>query len=160
MIDEDSGVVNFTLTYDGEDRYHLIADEDFRLFAKRCYTQPGREKTIPHDVRNASRKSLESLLDGLMASDGSTSATGKQVYTTTSAELAGQVQEIALKIGRAATIRTRTKHDDVHFGAKPVHYVTIFRERRLRPKIGWTTTRRTAAAVTRVSAKGRQRPPL
>jgi thymidylate synthase (FAD) len=104
-------------------------------------------------VRNASRVSLEALLEGLMASDGSTSATGKQVYTTTSAILAGQLQEIALKIGRAATIHTRTTHDDVHFGSKPVHYVTIFRPRRMRPKIGWTTTRR-VAEVQRVHYTG------
>jgi thymidylate synthase (FAD) len=143
-----SAACGFSLAHDGADRYYLLADEDFRLFAKRSYTQPGRERTIPHDVLSSDRPRLEALLAGLLASDGSTSATGNQVYTTTSAVLAGQVQELALKIGRAATIRTRTSLDAGHLRSRPVHHVTIFRDRRLRPKIGVTRPRRQAEVQT------------
>jgi thymidylate synthase (FAD) len=137
-----TGACGFGLAHDGADRYHLLADEDFRLFAKRCHTQPGPAKIIPPDVLGADRPSLEALFEGLMASDGSTAASGKQVYTTTSRVLAGQVQELALKIGRAATIHTRVDHDSSHLGSRPVHTVTIFQSRGLRPKIGWTPQRR------------------
>jgi len=130
----------FGLTVTG-DRYYLLCDEDFRLFAKRCYDQDGA-KRIPPDVLASTTTSLLALLDGLMASDGTVSASGKRVYTTTSDLLAGQVQEIALKTGQAASIRTRTEHDQAHFGSKPVHFVTLFRARRSLPRVGWTTQAR------------------
>ena len=120
-----------------DDRYYLRCDEDFRLFAKRCY-DGDRVKLVPTDVLATDSASLDALLEGLMASDGSVSTAGKRVYTTTSDVLAGQVQEIALKTGLAASVRTRAEHDAAHFGTKPVHTVTLFRARRATPRVGWT----------------------
>ena len=128
------------------DNYTLVADEDFRLFAKRCY-DTGREKVVPGEILECGPDALRALLAGLMASDGSVSATGKQVYTTTSRRLAGQVQEIALKIGTTARIRTRYSHGRGHFGTKPVHNVTIFRPRNAFPRVGWTQANRRREVV-------------
>lgn len=124
------------------DRFSLLADEDFRLFAKRCYAPDG-SKVIPLDVLDATSESLQALLDGLMASDGSTSPTGKQVYTTTSTVLAGQVQELALKLGRSASVRRReVAVGENRFGTRAVYTVCIFRPRRSQPRVGWTTAAR------------------
>ncbi len=123
------------------DRYYLSADEDFRLFAKKCYDVK-REKIVPSEVLDCRPDALHALLAGLMASDGSVSSTGKQVYTTTSRRLADQVQEIALKTGTTARIRTRYTHGPGHLGTKPVHLVTIFRRRNAFPRVGWTTADR------------------
>jgi len=132
--------LGFSVTIRG-DRYYLRCDEDFRLVAKRCY-DTDKSKRIPGDVMASSAESLAALLEGLMASDGSTSATGKRVYTTTSRVLAGQVQEIALKTGQAAAIRTRQEQAPGHYGTKPVFIVTIFRSRRATPRVGWTRAAR------------------
>jgi flavin-dependent thymidylate synthase len=127
----------FEITERG-DRFYLRADEDFRLFAKRCYAPDG-SKVIPLDVLESDGDSLAGLLEGLMASDGSVSATGKAVYTTTSSVLAGQIQEVALKVGRAASVRRRdVTPGESHFGGRPVFSVCIFRARRATPRIGWT----------------------
>ena len=135
------------------DRFSLLADEDFRLFAKRCYAPDG-SKVIPRDVLDATPGSLQALLDGLMASDGSTSPTGRQVYTTTSEVLAGQLQELALKLGRSASVRRReVAGDENRFGARPVYSVCLFRPRRSEPRVGWTTAAR-AREVTVVSYTG------
>jgi thymidylate synthase (FAD) len=86
---------------------------------------------------------LAELLDGLMHSDGSVSPTGKHTYSTTCYALAGQIQEVALKAGTGAVIRERPHDSDPrHFGRKPRYAVTIYRQRWLQPKVGWTTEAR------------------
>ena len=124
-----------------KDRFFVAADEDFRLFAKKCY-DIDRQKIIPGEILECSAEALRALLAGLMASDGSVSESGKQVYTTTSQRLADQIQEVALKTGTTARIKTRYTHDLGHYGTKPVHIATIFRSRNLLPRIGWTITNR------------------
>jgi thymidylate synthase (FAD) len=121
-----------------DDRFYLNADEEFRLFAKRCYDIDGA-KTIPWEVREATPECLQALLDGLWHSDGSVSTTGKRTYVTTSRVLAGQIQEVALKVGEAAVITgCRREFDAAHFGTKPLYLVTWYRARNRTPKIGWT----------------------
>jgi thymidylate synthase (FAD) len=130
----------FGLTESGAapDRFHLLADEDFRLFAKRCYDND-RAKALPREVLDAAPESLEALLDGLWHSDGSVSATGKRTYSTTSLELAGQIQELALKTGQAAVVAEHPfDGDPAHYGTKPRYRVTLYRSRNARPKVGWT----------------------
>jgi thymidylate synthase (FAD) len=132
-----SAECGFSLTQKG-DRFYLIADEDFRLFAKRCYAPDGA-KTIPFDVIDSDVDSLRALFAGLMASDGSVSESGRERYYTSSPVLAGQVQELALKLGRAASIRKQVAEPDHrHFGERPMYCVTIFRPRRSLPRVGWT----------------------
>jgi thymidylate synthase (FAD) len=127
----------FDVVSHGRGKYSLVADEEFRLLAKKCYDDQ-RRKVIPPDVIDMRPAALRELLDGLMHSDGSVSATGKQTYSTTSKELTGQIQEIALKAGRAALIYDHPfTGDGQHFGRKPRYRVTIYRERNMFPKVGW-----------------------
>jgi len=148
-----SAECGFELTEKG-DRFYLIADEDFRLFAKRCYAPDG-SKVIPGDVRDAHRDSLLALLDGLMASDGSVSSSGKETYATSSEVLAGHVQEVALKVGRAASIRRHVAEPSANrFGSKPMYSVCIFRPRNSQPRVGWTQEAR-AREVTVQQYEGR-----
>jgi hypothetical protein len=107
----------FEVTHDGEDRYYLRASEDFRLLAKKCYDESGA-KIIPQEVLYRSTAELEALLDGLMHSDGSVSPTGKTTYSTTSRTLTGQLQELALKTGRAAVVADHPfDNDPGHLGS-------------------------------------------
>ena len=141
FLHQQAAVAGFEIRRDGES-YALACDEDFRLLAKSCYNASG-DKVIPREVLQAPGDQLAGLLLGLMSSDGSVSPSGRQTYSTTSDELAGQIQEVALKLGRAAVIRERPfSHDEGHYGYKPRYGVTIHRGYRMRPKIGWTTADR------------------
>jgi thymidylate synthase (FAD) len=134
---ENAAAANFSVEQRG-DRYWLRADEDFRLFAKKCYAVD-RSKIIPREVLQHSTRDLAELWRGLMNSDGSVSSTGKQTYSTTSYELAGQLQELALKLGRAAVVAEAPFADDpLHFGTKTRYRVTFYRPRNLLPRVGWT----------------------
>jgi thymidylate synthase (FAD) len=131
----------FSITRDG-DRFYLRADEEFRLLAKLCYADDGA-KVIPAEVLDGPAEGLLEILDGLMHSDGSVSPTGRQSYTTTSWVLAGQIQELALKVGRSATIRSvPARPGDGRYGTRTRYVLTIYRSRNSQPRIGWTTDAR------------------
>jgi thymidylate synthase (FAD) len=141
FLREQAHLAGYEVTQRG-DRYYLLADEDFRLWAKHCYDEDG-QKVIPRDLLDLGRGDLAALMAGLMASDGSVSPSGKQTYTTTSAVLAGQVQELAVKLGTGATIGEMVRRDgDGHMGSRTVYRVTVYRVRNLQPRIGWTTEAR------------------
>ena len=135
---ENARRAGFELTFDGHDRYYLRADETFRLWAKKCYTED-RAKQVPDELLSVPADQLEELLSGLMHSDGSVSKTGKMTYSTTSEKLAGQLQEIAVKTGRAAVVADHPfDNDPAHMGSKRRYRVTIYRPRNMTPRIGWT----------------------
>lgn len=135
FLRETAAACGFTVTQHG-DTYRVLADPDFRLLAKRSYTGD-REKTVPADLLDSSPESLTCLLEGLIASDGHVDRKGRLSYTTTSKVLRDQIQEIAAKIGTAATWREQTMGAG-HFGTKQVYQMTIYRGRNLRQRIGWT----------------------
>lgn len=151
-LHEQAAAAGYVVSSCAGDCYGLLADEDFRLFAKKCYAPDGA-KVIPTEVLGSSRESLLALLDGLWHSDGSVSATGKRTYATTSRVLAGQIQEVALKTGQAAVVALAPKRDG-HLGDKPVWRVTLYRARNATPRIGWTTEAR-ARQVTIEHYRGR-----
>ncbi len=62
-----------------------------------------KEKFIDRDIMMMSPGHLNSLLCGLIASDGNEET---QTYTTLSRKLADDVQEVAFKTGRSAIVRT------------------------------------------------------
>jgi thymidylate synthase (FAD) len=110
--------------------------EELRVLAASCY-QHG-EKVIPRHLLDLGPDSLAALYEGLLESDGSRSMrpsrTDRETYSTTSRELANQVQELALKIGRSASVRPhRAKPGDGHLGSKPRWRVTIYNARNSRP---------------------------
>jgi len=111
---------------------------DLRSLFAECYR--AGEKVIPILLLQLDRPYLAALFEGLMASDGMTScrANGedRQVYISTSRRLADSVQELALKLGRSASVRQH-KHspDSGHYGDKPVWRVTIYAPRNTRPAL-------------------------
>ena len=135
FLRETASACGFQVTQHG-DTYRVLADAEFRLLAKRSYTGD-REKAVPADLLDSSPESLTCLLEGLIASDGHVSDKGRLTYTTTSAVLRDQVQEIAAKIGTAATWREQSMGAG-HYGTKQVYQMTIYRGRNLRQRIGWT----------------------
>ena len=107
------------------------------LFAE-CYRDG--EKEIPILLLQLDVPYLEALYDGLLNSDGSVckreGRADRHTYTLTSKRLADAVQELALKLGRSASVRPhRHKPGDGHLGDKPVWRVSIFSERNARPAL-------------------------
>ena len=110
------------------------------LFA-RCYE--GRAKVIPPELLALGPDLLGLLLEGLLESDGTrlvrTSGTERQTFYTTSSKLADQVQELALKIGRSASLRPhRHRAGDGHFGRQDRWRVTVYAPRNSAPALGRT----------------------
>jgi thymidylate synthase (FAD) len=112
-----------------------VGPELRRLFAA-CYDDR-REKVIPAEALTFCRGMLYALWHGLLASDGTIHErqfSDRETYATTSRRLADQVQELALKLGRSASIRRwRDMPGDGHYGSKPRYRVTVFNERNLQP---------------------------
>ena len=107
------------------------------LFAE-CYSN--REKVIPQRLLGLSSPSLRSLYIGLMQSDGSVverpGRADKHTYHTTSKRLADQVQELALKLGRSASLRPHSfVPGDGHYGTLPRWRATIYNERNSQPAL-------------------------
>ena len=111
----------------GSELRELIAD---------CYDE--HEKVIPRRLLVLGPELLAALYEGLLESDGSRSVrpsgTERQTYYTTSKKLADDVQELALKLGRSATVRPHAfTVGDGHFGRRPRWRVTISSPRNSRP---------------------------
>lgn len=116
-----------------------------RQLLRLCYDGQ-RDKRIPRDVLLSwSREALEGVYQGLLESDGHVAESGKETYSTTSYALAGDIQELMLKIGRAATVSPWSKSEDSPHGypnAKPVWRVALYQDRNMRPRVGQTTEER------------------
>jgi thymidylate synthase (FAD) len=115
-----------------------VLPEMRRLFAS-CYDEK-REKIVPRQLLFLGPRALTALLEGLMASDGTTfereGQKDRRTYSTTSSALAGQVQELALKLGLSASVRShRVTPGDGHFGSKPRWRVSIYGGRNTRPEL-------------------------
>jgi thymidylate synthase (FAD) len=109
---------------------------ELRELIAACYED--REKVIPRGILELGPDMLLALYDGLLESDGSrVTRPGKaerQTYYTTSRKLADCVQELALKIGRRATVRPhKFRAGDGHFGGKSRWRVTIYSGRNSSP---------------------------
>jgi thymidylate synthase (FAD) len=107
------------------------------LFAE-CYTD--REKVIPGRLLSCSRRLLAALYEGLLESDGSVEVRAgradRHAYYTTSKRLADQVQELALKLGRSASVRPHNVvPGDGHYGSLPRWRVTVYNERNSKPAL-------------------------
>jgi hypothetical protein len=75
-----------------------------RQFGLRCY-----EKFIPQDIMEATPRQLKIFWDYYLMGDGTITKKGAQSIATTSSKLAGQLQEIAQKIGLSASVCLATK---------------------------------------------------
>jgi thymidylate synthase (FAD) len=122
----------------GTNRGLLIGPQLRKLF-EQCYDS-NREKVLPARLMAFGPSLLAALYAGLLESDGSRverlGRADKETYSTTSRRLADQIQELALKLGRSASIRShRVRPGDGHFGAKPRWRVTIYNSRNSRPAL-------------------------
>ena len=101
-----------------------------------CYHE--RAKVLPDRLLGLSRALLSSIYEGLLHSDGSVCAPPDRAdtYHTASRRLADQVQELALKLGRSASVRPHSfAEGDGHYGDLPRWRVTIYNERNSRPAL-------------------------
>jgi hypothetical protein len=121
------------------DNYTIPLSSVMRDFFELCY-DTGRQKVIPRLLLELDAKLLEALLEGLIESDGSRlirpGRRDRISYHTTSKPLADQVQELALKIGRCASVRPHAiLPGDGHYGTKDRWRVTIFNPRNAQPAL-------------------------
>jgi thymidylate synthase (FAD) len=111
-----------------------------RSFFDECY-DANRQKVVPPRLLGLARGHLAALYEGLLQSDGSVYKRGhgradRQGYYTTSKRLADQVQELALKLGRSASVRPHViDTDHGHYGQRARWRVTIYADRNTRPAI-------------------------
>lgn len=134
-----------------DDTYILHAEETFVRFAQQCYQN--KEKYVPRRLLLFSNKEqLQALLAGLIEADGHRTAQGKITISTTSKYLVDAIQTIAAKLGTTASYHIQQPGKG-HFGTKPLYAVTWFRERNMRPRIGWTKAAR-EKEVTKVPYNG------
>ena len=97
-VKETIEALGFSPNYDGR---------SWRFFSKDLYEflHPlghKTEKSIPRQLKNLPPYRLRFLLDGLMQADGNEQT---RTYTTTSKQLADDVQELMFKVGSAAIVR-------------------------------------------------------
>jgi thymidylate synthase (FAD) len=120
------------------DRHSIPVGTDLRELFAECYVD--HEKVIPRSLLELGAPLLMELYEGLLHSDGSRQVRpgrlDREVYSTTSRRLADAVQELALKLGRSASMRPHhSAPGDGHYGAKPRWRVTIYQPRNSRPAL-------------------------
>ena len=125
-------------TWGREQRFVVPVSGSLRAFFADCYRD--REKIIPARLLALDSASLQALYEGLLNSDGSIhrrpGREDRQTYSTTSRRLADSVQELALKMGRSASVRPHlAAPGDGHYGDKPRWRVTIYASRNARPAL-------------------------
>lgn len=116
----------------------INASEELRHWAKNTYTE-SKDRCFPRElIANADIETAKALLDGYIQGDGSISRTGKITATTVSRQIVDDLQELAAKCGMAATETAPSIDRSSSFGNRTLYKVTIYRNRNLRPRIGWT----------------------
>lgn len=120
-------------------RYRIVnPSEQLKLWCKDTYTHDG-ERCFPRELlERGDRDTIQAMLDGYLEGDGHVSQTGKIQCSTISKRLVGDIQESALKAGLAAVETSPDLERSQAYGSKPLYRVTIYRERNMEPKIGWT----------------------
>ena len=115
------------LTPDGRD----VKVHSKQLYGELIKYAGASNKAIPTDIKNLPTQRLRILFDTLMRGDGNRTGEPRR-YTTVSARLAGDVQEIAIKLGYRANV---AKEYTVLNGRRHRVYRVAFSERTT-PQIG------------------------
>jgi thymidylate synthase (FAD) len=126
-----------------DDRFRLSnPDSQLCHWAKQTYTAEG-ERCLPRELLlRGDVDTLQALLDGLLEADGSVSATGKITLSTVSRQMVDDVQELALKVGMAAVETGPDTARSGAYGTRPLYRITVYRDRNIEPRIGWTAEAR------------------
>lgn len=119
-------------------RYAIPVGAELRSLFADCYES--RQKVIPRRLLQLGAPLLEELYQGLIESDGSRldrpGRGQRQSCWTTSRKLADAVQELALKLGRSATVRPhRGRSGDGHYGRTDRWRITIYNSPNSRPAL-------------------------
>ena len=118
------------------DRYWISLAPEMRAAFAECYDD-NREKVLPRRWLALDKPLLTALYEGLLNSDGSSiqreGQSSKETYATTSRKLADAVQELALKLGRSASVRPHRRWSDGLVTTKPLWRVSIYSGRNSRP---------------------------
>jgi thymidylate synthase (FAD) len=118
-------------------RYAVPVTESMRNVFAACYLTG--EKVIPRRLLDLSPSVLHALWEGLRESDGTVmkrAGADREVFYTTSRQLADGVQVLALKLGRSASVRPhKVRPGDDHYGRKPRWRVSVYAPRNSAPAL-------------------------
>jgi site-specific DNA-methyltransferase (adenine-specific) len=141
-------------------RFTFISyDEELVLFFKSLGKT--QDKHIPEWAFEYDAKELESLYEGLIASDGCVQWNGRQhVFHTTSKRLADGFQRLCLHVGRSATMHTTPGHTRDAFGytfeSRDLYTLSVLQpEKRLYVERDGRPQRGSPSAVSKVHYRGR-----
>jgi len=109
---------------ESEYKYNVIVDNDSLLD---LYDINGEKRISDEILYSGDIALLGGVLDGLKNSDGSVNSGDSFSYDTTSYQLAGQVQTLAMMLGYSANISQAEcyKNRDNSFGDKPIYRLFI-----------------------------------
>ena|GEM_PF-5011615 len=74
-----------------------------------------RDKYVPDEIKNLSKRQLEIFWRYYLLGDGHIEPSGRQMIITSSCRMAGDLQEIAQKLGASASVSQRTTAQDLTF---------------------------------------------
>jgi thymidylate synthase (FAD) len=116
---------------------YLTGDEGFHALVEECYDE-NRTKSIPRRLlRELGPRSLRAILRGLRSLNPGRKGRDRRIFITDNPKLAGQIQELALKIGRAATITSVALTGEGRKGAETWGYrVKLTRRKKLETAVG------------------------
>jgi hypothetical protein len=115
------------------DTYAVVVPANHWEMFKGIYAEDG-QKVIPQALlTTSSLRFQDGLLDGLLNSDGTQGETSV-AYDTTSAILAGQIQQLCLHLGLAGNISQAQCYENRRSNRLPLYRVTVNR-RTLRPQV-------------------------
>ena len=122
---------------------YMNGENDIRIHSKQLYEEfvgmsGAHNKRIPEDLKNLSRRQLQILFDTLMRGDGDRKNARR--YSTVSFGLAGDFQELAIKLGYRATIK---KEERLWKGDPSFVYRVGVNKSRRSPQLGDNRKRRT-----------------
>lgn len=111
---------------DGTRRWQ-VSDKGLWTWLRREVGRFSRDKRIPQEFKDLSTRQLTILFEALMLGDGTADRRENRTnrsYSTNSTGLAGDVQEIATKLGLRARVRKATRCYSVEIGAGKPHVLT------------------------------------
>lgn len=124
--------VPFTETLESSRSYFRLStrDEWKPLIEELAACGKSREKHLPLWVKGAPRGHLRAFLRGYIAGDGTQNPERTQVISTVSRQMADDLQEVALKAGMVANVRTEMTHarPGSHSVDGEIFRVTLYRE--------------------------------
>ena len=124
-----------------EDRIVIYGDKELTEWLRNLGHR--HEKCIPIEFKKLSKRLLSMMLETYVNCDGYRRSENSKIIYTTSKRLADDIQEIALKCGYMAIVKTRGKRQGGNFNGKEVdrkrdRYEVTISERYKMPEVDYT----------------------